>query len=121
VLVPVVKVEEKMFLSPHFGRAPGFAVYEVSNGNVTLVEYVENPYKGSHEHSGHGRQVLDFIMSLRPGVVVVKSIGAGAFYRLKEAGVPIYLSNDRMAEEALAKLVRGELEELSEPNEDHTH
>ncbi|MEZ0345640.1 MAG: NifB/NifX family molybdenum-iron cluster-binding protein, partial [Infirmifilum sp.] len=47
VLVPVVKVEEKMFLSPHFGRAPGFAVYEVSNGNVTLVEYVENPYKGS--------------------------------------------------------------------------
>ncbi len=119
VLVPVVKVGDKLFLSPHFGRAPGFALYEVEGGRIVNVQFVENPYRGHEGHSGHGRVVLELVSSLKPDAAVVMSIGGGAFYRLKSQGVRVFRSSDRLAEEAVLKLARGELEELQEPLEEH--
>ncbi|QOJ78940.1 NifB/NifX family molybdenum-iron cluster-binding protein [Infirmifilum lucidum] len=106
-LIPVVKVSDKLFLSPHFGRAPEFAVYEVEGGRIVDTHFVENPYAKSEEHSGHGRVVLELVSSLNPDVAVVRSIGGGAFYRLKSRGVRVYRSTDREAIEAVLKLVGG--------------
>ncbi|WP_460024487.1 NifB/NifX family molybdenum-iron cluster-binding protein [Infirmifilum sp. SLHALR2] len=121
VLVPVVKVNGKLFLSPHFGRAPGFAVYEVQGSEIANVQYVDNPYRNPEEHSGHGRMILNLVSSFKPEAVIVRSIGEGAFYRLKSLGARIYRSTDRLADEAVLKLVRNELEELQAPVEEHEH
>jgi len=121
VLVPVVKVNDKLFLSPHFGRAPGFAVYELQGDEIANVQFFENPSSNPEEHSGHGRMILDVVSRLRPEAVIVSSIGEGAFYRLKSLGLKVYRSTDRLADEAVLKLARNELEELQVPFDEHKH
>ncbi|MCD6488245.1 MAG: NifB/NifX family molybdenum-iron cluster-binding protein [Desulfurococcales archaeon] len=121
VVVPVVRVRDELFVSPHFGRALGFAVYVVEDNSYRLEGVYNNPVSPQEKSgSGRGRRVLSFVFSLRPDIVVVKSIGSGAFYNLREMGIRIYRTSDKYADEAIEKLVKGELEELKKPIEFHS-
>ncbi|MHB9302126.1 NifB/NifX family molybdenum-iron cluster-binding protein [Thermofilum pendens] len=119
VLVPAVPSGGKYLVSPHFGRAPFFAVVVVEGGSAKLERVERNPVAPTVEE-GRGHAVLGFVLSLRPDAVVVKDIGAGAFYRLREAGVEVY-AVDRHVEvvEAASMLARGELRRLEAPTESH--
>lgn len=121
VAVPVLKIGESYYLSPHFGRAPYFAFVEVEGNRYRILEVVENPYM-SHEHR-RGVGVVNFIVSHRADTVIVVGIGHGAFTRLKERGVKIYYTPWNRGggvvalEEAMQTFINGGLEEAGEPHE----
>lgn len=124
VAVPVVSNKEPYVISPHFGRSRYFALVEMENSGYE-VKILENPaLKGGDlraltEGGGHGRVVVSFINSLGVKAVIVKSIGYGAFYRLRDLGIKVYESSDRYLKDAIDKFKRGELKECERPCEHH--
>jgi len=122
--LPVLKVGDRYYLSPHFGRAPYFATVEVSSNGYGVRKVVENQY------AGHGRRrgasVVDLLLSQGVNAVVASGIGHGAFARLRELGVKVYLTPEisgRLVplEEAVEVLVSGRLEEARGPREHGEH
>jgi predicted Fe-Mo cluster-binding NifX family protein len=122
--LPVLRVGDRYYLSPHFGRAPYFAIVEVSGSKLRVREVVENRYSG-HEH-GRGAGVVDLLLSHGVNAVIASGIGHGAFTRLRERGVKVYLTpevGERLVpiEEAISLLMDGRLVEAEEPRERHRH
>jgi len=126
IAVPCVKSGEKLYVSMHFGRAPFLAIYDV-DGEAKLVKLERIPYGGEHEHEhghghghGGGHAIMDLIANYGVEAIIAYNLGYGAFYRLRDAGVKIYLVDRTIpVEEALKLLIEGKLREASEPREHH--
>lgn len=119
VLVPVIPAKDELLLSPHFSRAVAFALFEVE-GDSYRSELHRNPVPPQRER-GRGRSVVAFVSKLKPEVVIAKSVGPGAFEKLRALGIKVLKSDDRSAEEAVRRFLRGELEEMREPECEHEH
>jgi len=122
--LPVLKVGDRYYLSPHFGRAPYFAIVEVSGSGYRVREVVENQYI-SHGHR-RGASVVSMLLLQGVNVVVASGIGYRAFERLRELGVKVYLTPETSGrlvplEEAIEMLISGKLEEAEEPREHEEH
>ena len=83
IAVPVVKVGSEYYLSPHFGRAPLFALIEVSSNSYKIRNVVENPY-AVHER-GKGRGIVEFLVSQGVNAIIVLGIGYGLSTDLRSA------------------------------------
>lgn len=117
VLVPVIPVKDELLLSPHFGRAVAFALFEIE-GDSYRFELHRNPVPPQQER-GRGRSVVTFVSKLKPEVIIAKSIGPGAFEKMRALGIKVVKSEDRSAEEAVRKFIKWELEEMREPEYEH--
>ena len=120
IAIPVVKAGDRYYLSPHFGRAPYFAIIEVENSRYRFREVVENPHI-DHER-GKGAAVANLLISRDVNAVIALSIGYRLFVRLKEHGVKIYLIPENIRglvslEAAVEMLINGKLEEAEKPQE----
>ena len=120
--VPVVKIGNEYYISPHFGRAPYFAFIEVSGNSYKIREVVENLHAG-HEH-GKGRGIVELLASRNVNSVIVLGIGYGAFYMIKELGIKAYYipaqeANRRLIplSKAIEMFMNNQLEEAAEPRE----
>ncbi|QOR94756.1 NifB/NifX family molybdenum-iron cluster-binding protein [Thermosphaera chiliense] len=122
VAAPVVKVGSEYYLTPHFGRAPFFAIVQVAGNDYRILEIIENPHV-RHEH-GRGSRVIEMLTSRGVDSVIVLGIGYGAFRLLRESGVKIYYVPVEGATGSLVPLgkavemfVNKQLEEALEPRE----
>ncbi len=106
VAIPVVKAGDKYHLSPHFGRAPYFAIVEVRDGKYEIREIVENPH-ANHER-GKGEVVINLLQSRNVEAVVAMNMGYRIFEKLRSRGIKIYT----IPEEASAQLTIEELAEM---------
>jgi len=120
--VPVVKVQDNYYLSPHFGRAPLFALVKVSGEKYDVVEVLENVH--AHHERGRGRGVVELLASRGVNAVILLGVGPGAFYRLRERGIKVYYVPAEIASRALVPLsiavemfINNQLEEAREPRE----
>ncbi|WP_457568563.1 NifB/NifX family molybdenum-iron cluster-binding protein [Desulfurobacterium sp.] len=120
VAVPAIETEinGKRLLSPHFGRAPGFVIF---NGVTGESMFVENPKKRAGY--GGGRLIADLFMRNGVDVVLVKEMGEGAFFNLQSAGVKVFLIPEtiKFVEEAIDAYRDGKLKPLTEPSESGHH
>jgi predicted Fe-Mo cluster-binding NifX family protein len=91
-------------LSGHFGRAPFYAIADTDADTIVVVE---NP---SVSH-GHGECVPASQAFGEGGydAVVCQGIGQGAINRLKQAGVPVYVSDGPDVASAIASFRRSSL------------
>lgn len=128
VAVPVVKSGEKIYLVPHFGKAPSFAIVEVEEKNFKILEVFQNRYATLEHRKIH--EILREFISRGVQVILTLGIGSGAFYRLREEGIKIFYVTPPQGkatlslEEALNMFVAGKAEEASEPREadaEHEH
>lgn len=122
--IPVLKVSNRYYLNPHFDRAPYFAIMEVSGDGYRVKEVVENQYAG-HGHR-RGDDVINMLLLRGVNIVIASGIGYGAFERLRERGVKVYLTPETSRgliplEEAIEMLVSGKLEEAGGPREHGEH
>lgn len=75
-------------LSDHFGSAPYFTLVEIESGET---EVVRNP-QGEHEPGTcHSAEAL---RALGVGAVVCRGLGRRAFARLREMGLPVFVTED---------------------------
>ena len=98
-------------LSNHFGRAPFFAVFELSeDGQVLSHRAVPNDSK----HFGGVGLPSDRILQLEPDVVIAYRMGLRALSRFQNARVAVLRANSSRVRDVLSAYVRGKLEELTE-------
>jgi len=118
IAIPCTESSGSLYVSPHFGRAQCFAIYEIYDDSIKMLAVEKNPVAPMEYGGGRGRVIVD--MLLRYGVegAIVYEIGSGAFYRLHEAGVKIFLVDRIMnIEEAIRLFKEGRLREASKPVE----
>ena len=116
VAIPVLEkvINCKRLINPHFGKSDWFALIDISTGETELKE---NP--ALHLERGRGRFIAD--MFYREGVkaVLVKEMGPGAFEKITNLGMEIYLipREIKFVNDALELFKEGKLDRLTEPNE----
>ena len=121
--IPIVKVGNELYISPHFGRAPFFTIVEIAvTSNNYRIEVIQNLYT-LHGH-GKGRNIVDILMTRNINAVITMNIGYGAFHRLKERNIDVYLipidkekRNVVPLSRAIEMFINKQLEEAKEPRE----
>ena len=102
-------------VSEVFGRAVSFTIVDVENGEVKNVEVVRNDF--AVRGGGAGVAVSQFLVDKGVDAVITGNIGPNALAVLSSAGVKVYNGRGLKVKEAIEKLVRGELEEITTPSQ----
>lgn len=112
VVIPVADYGEvDSQLSEHFGRAPFFAVFELSDdGRILDQKMVPN----ESEHFGGVGFPPDRILQLDPDAVVTYGMGPRALSRFQYARVAVLRANSSKVRDVLSAYTRDELQELTE-------
>ena len=87
---------------PHFGHTEQFKVYETEDGKVTRAQIMDI------NGSGHGA-LAGMLSALNVDTLICGGIGAGAQTALAEAGIRLYGGVSGSADEAVDKLLAGNL------------
>ncbi|MBS7288455.1 MAG: NifB/NifX family molybdenum-iron cluster-binding protein [Candidatus Freyarchaeota archaeon] len=87
IVVPVFEfVGEESVVCDHFGRAPAFAVVDVSeDGKILSIKEERNV----SEHFGGMGKASELVARLSPDVLVVKGIGSRAISMFESMGVRV--------------------------------
>ncbi|MEM2021523.1 MAG: NifB/NifX family molybdenum-iron cluster-binding protein [Zestosphaera sp.] len=119
IAVPLLKSGGVSYVYPHFGRAPYFALADVSGDGYRVISVEENPHL-SHEH-GKSEGLINYLLSRRVEAVIVSGVGRRAFENLRGSGIKVYYTLDpgrlTTLEEVLEAFVQGKLKEAQGPLE----
>jgi predicted Fe-Mo cluster-binding NifX family protein len=112
VVIPVLDSSgETSRLSPHFGRAPFFAVVEVrEDGSIKSLEFLPN----RSQHAGGPGRPPDVILGFAPNVVITFGMGPRAMRRFQAEGVAVMQASSEYLGDVLSAFTRNELSELTE-------
>jgi predicted Fe-Mo cluster-binding NifX family protein len=112
VVVPVLdEAGEASQLSPHFGRAPLFAIVEFSEtGQIGSIQFAPN----RSEHFGGQGRPPDILLSLSPNTVITFGMGPRALRRFQAEGVAVMQATSHHLGEVLVAFKNNRLMELTE-------
>lgn len=98
-------------LSEHFGRAPYFAVVEVDEkGQLVSKKTVAN----AGEHFGGSGRRADFILQLKPNVIITYGMGPRGLSIYQDVRVAVLRANANTVRQVIDAYNKNELEELTE-------
>ncbi|MFP3985611.1 MAG: NifB/NifX family molybdenum-iron cluster-binding protein [Candidatus Bathyarchaeia archaeon] len=98
-------------LSEHFGRAPYFAVVEVDEkGQLVSQKTVAN----AGEHFGGSGRRADFILQLKPNVIITYGMGPRGLSIYQDVRVAVLRANANTVRQVIDAYNKNELEELTE-------
>ena len=98
-------------LSEHFGRTPYFVVVEVDEkGQVVSQKTVANV----GEHFGGSGRRADFILQLKPNVIITYGMGPRGLSIYQSAKVAVLRANANTVRQVIDAYNKNELEELTE-------
>ncbi|MFX1565412.1 MAG: NifB/NifX family molybdenum-iron cluster-binding protein [Promethearchaeota archaeon] len=119
VVVPVLdEAGEASQLSPHFGRAPFFAIIHFSEArDINKIEFAPN----RSEHFGGQGRPPDILLSFRPNTVITFGMGPRALRRFQAEGVAVMQANSQNLGEVLRAYKNEQLMELTEGCRDARH
>lgn len=119
VVVPVLDESgETSQLSPHFGRAPYFAVVEVKeDGHIESLVFQPN----RSEHFGGQGRPPDIILGFSPQAVITFGMGPRAMRRFQAEGIAVMQASSENLGEVISAFARDELSELTEGCRDARH
>jgi predicted Fe-Mo cluster-binding NifX family protein len=101
--------------SDHFGSAPFFTFVDTDTGEYEAVR------NGGASHVHGACQPLKFLGSRPVDAVVCRGLGRGAFARLAEAGVKVFVTLESDAQETVRALDDGRLRALTAEAACHGH
>ena len=109
VVVPVVE-ENAENLSEYFGRAPFFALYEVSGDRVEE----KGVFPNKSDHYGGSGHPPEKILELGAEAVISMGMGMHAIEAFQKENVAVLRSETSNTADALKMFTSGTLEELTE-------
>lgn len=112
IVIPVVDESGlNAQLSEHFGRTPFFAVVEIDEkGQVASQKTVPN----ADEHFGGGGRRADFILKLKPNVIIAYGMGPRGLSIYQGVRVAVLRANANTVRDVIAAYSDNKLEELTE-------
>ncbi|MEM3018109.1 MAG: NifB/NifX family molybdenum-iron cluster-binding protein, partial [Candidatus Bathyarchaeia archaeon] len=119
LVIPVERFDgERSILFPHFGRAPYFAVAELSeDGSVRSISPVDNV--GGH-FGGHGAAEV-LVSKLEPDALIVKGMGPRGLEAFQSKGIAVYTGDVNTVGEAITAYTTGRLVTLTEACREARH
>ncbi|ADB57505.1 NifB/NifX family molybdenum-iron cluster-binding protein [Archaeoglobus profundus] len=102
-------------VSEVFGRAVSFTIVDVEDGEIKSVEVVRNDF--AVRGGGAGVAVSQFLVDKGVNAVITGNVGPNALGVLSSAGIKVYRGSGLTVKEAIEKLIRGELEEITSPSQ----
>ncbi|ARM74869.1 NifB/NifX family molybdenum-iron cluster-binding protein [Acidianus manzaensis] len=101
------------------GEAEEVHIYEINGNEIKLLEKYENP--ALKAMAARGVHMLKSALDRGVNAVIVAEIGSPGV-RLLQGKAKIYIAENMQVNEALEKLIRGELKETNKPtHEEHHH
>jgi predicted Fe-Mo cluster-binding NifX family protein len=118
LVFPVSELDgEYSIIADHFGKAPFYAIVEVSeDGKILSIEAKEN----TSEHMGGTGHPPELIAEFNPDFMIVKGMGPRAISMFQESGIKVRMCNALSIAEAVQLFVKGKLGDI-EPCEEHGH
>lgn len=112
IVVPVLeKMGESSQLSPHFGRAPYFAIAEVElDEGLQRLDFKDN----TSSHFGGTERPPDLLISFKPDAIITIGMGPRAIRLFQAAGVAVLQTTANTLGEVISAFTRSELQELTE-------
>ena len=98
----------------HFGHAEQFKIYDIEYSKILESKVVDT------SGSGHGA-LAGFLSDADVDIVICGGIGGGAQIALENAGIQLYAGITGNSDDAVAKLLAGELEHNPNANCNHHH
>ena len=98
----------------HFGHTEQFKIYDIEEGKIIKSEVVNT------NGSGHGA-LAGFLSDVDVDILICGGIGGGAQIALSNAGIKLYAGITGNSDDAVAKLLAGELEHNPNANCNHHH
>ena len=102
--------DDERTISSHFGRAKGFVIYEVKEGEIINKEYRLNTFtphvRGGDPHDRHG-PILRALKDCK--VVISHGMGRRIYEDLKKTGIEVFITEETRVEEALRRYLKREL------------
>jgi predicted Fe-Mo cluster-binding NifX family protein len=119
LVIPIERFDtERSPIFPHFGRAPEFAVIDLSEeGRVVSIKSERNV----GEHSGGHGGAETVVTSLKPDALVVKGMGPRGLAAFQSSGIIVFGSPADSVGEAVEAYLAGRLSCLTEPCKDARH
>ncbi|WP_457549090.1 NifB/NifX family molybdenum-iron cluster-binding protein [Archaeoglobus sp.] len=102
-------------VSEVFGRAVSFTIVDVEDGDIRNIEIVRNDF--AVRGGGAGVAVSQFLADKGVNAVITGNVGPNALAVLNSAGIKVYRGSGLTVKEAIEKLIRGELEEITSPSQ----
>lgn len=115
--------EEGTFIAGHFGRARGFAIFEVADGRITGYQYRANDFTGHalgqhHEHhhgDGHDDHAYHSHNRILSALHDCETVIAGGMGRrlvddLNAAGMKIFITSQTETRKAVELFLKNELD-----------
>lgn len=93
------------FVAQHFGRCPGFTIFEIKNGKIINKSFVENPGYKAHQPG----QVPMFLRNQNVNCVIAGGMGPNAVMNLQASGIQVLVGITGKVEEVIDKLISGTL------------
>jgi predicted Fe-Mo cluster-binding NifX family protein len=112
IVIPVVDESGlNAQISEHFGRTPFFAVIDLDeNGQITEQKTVPN----AGEHFGGGGRRADFILNLKPNVIIAYGMGPRGLSIYQSERVAVLKANSHKVKDVIMAYNKDKLEELTE-------
>lgn len=119
LVIPIESFDnEKSVIFQHFGRAPEFAVIEISNeGRILSI----TPERNVGEHFGGHGEAETVVASLKPDALVVKGMGPRGLAAFESNGIAVFTGPVNNIAEAVEAYLAGRLNGLTEPCRDARH
>ncbi|MDG6910615.1 MAG: dinitrogenase iron-molybdenum cofactor biosynthesis protein [Nitrososphaerota archaeon] len=113
-----VVTDDMETISPHFGRAAHYLVYDVEGGAVRGRESREKVGHGpgGHHHGGAAPQEAANLHNAMLAnvkdceVMIAAGMGRPMYEKLREAGMSVYITRIRGADEAVRAFIDGSLD-----------
>ena len=113
ILIPVLENRGKESrVSPHFGRAPYFALYDSETGKLEIIE-------NKSEHFGGMRRPAENMLKYKPDVVFALGMGPRAVDLLRSNNVKIETGDYETVEKIIEN--KDKLRELEEACKESRH
>ena len=100
-------------LSSHFGSAPYFTLVDSETGDAEVVSNLHE------QHEPGSCQAAELLASLGVGAVVCRGLGKRAYRRLRNMGLPVFVTDGEELETALNEYRAGRLERLKSESACH--
>jgi len=119
LVIPIETFDyERSVIFPHFGRAPQFAVVEISDeGRVISMSTQTNV--GEHFGGQGGAEAI--VTGLGPDALVVKGMGPRGLQAFQSSGIAVFTGPVNNVGEAVESYLAGRLSGLTEPCRDARH
>jgi len=118
VCFPVNKVNNKLVISDHFGKAPFIALVLIDKikGKYEILSIISNPYIKTPKHSGV--KLARILGERGVDAVIIRNIGEAAFLSLKAYMIDIYRTKSSNIKNAISDLLSNKLEKLEKPTKE---